>query len=139
MPGAEAKFESEMVADGWYLDATGLPTERRGYMMAMLTVSSGAMPVIKTSHTGPVPYGLVVRQKVTRRFSEGADRQFERSVEMMGLSEGALSQQLFEPPVDFRRVDKLADTTFAIYKPSFSDEIEMYWNTFENWLFRWFS
>jgi hypothetical protein len=139
VPGAETKFNSEMLTDGWYLDASGLPMERHSYMAAMLIGSSGAMPVIRTSHTGPVPSGLVVRQKVTRRFSEGLDRQFETSMEVTGLYEGALSQHLFEPPADFRRVDKLADTAFAIYKPSFSDEIEMYWNSFENWLLSWFS
>jgi len=48
-----------------------------------------------------------------------------------------LSQELFEPPADCKRVAQLPGA--FVRRPSLSDEIEMYWNSLEYWLLSWFS
>ena len=137
-PGAEAKLESEAVKDAWYVDAAALPAELLGNFGAMIYSSvSRKMPVVKRTHAGPVPTGLVVKEKVTwRSFDRSGSSGSERLV--TELQECTLTAALFAPPVDSKRVEKLANTSF-IYQRSFGDELETYWNSFENWLFNLFS
>lgn len=135
-PDAEMKLESESVTDAWYIDASGLPVERRGTFSAML-VLNGQVPEVRRTHTGPAPSGMAVRETRTWRLLK-LSITTESEMEVKELQEGPLSPALFMPPADFKRVDKLSDTSL-VYQPSFSDEIQMYWNSFENWLFSWFS
>ena len=137
-PGSPRKLESETVTDGWYVDVTGLPQSRSAGLFYSLV--AGPSPVIKVTHTGERLSGLAVREKVVTHFmgSGSGIPESEMTREVTELYEGVLPQNLFEPPADFKRVAQLANTSIR-YPRSFSDEIELYWNTVERWFAGWFS
>lgn len=124
------------------IDVPGFPRGKTGQYRAELRLSHGPLgrlPVTKASHTGPfLPSGLLVRQKVTYGFAMTSNRKFERSMQVTELEQTSLPQSLFVPPSDFKRVDRLPGASLG-YQRTLSDDIEMYWNNFENWLLSWFS
>lgn len=143
-PGGESMLQSEILMDGWYLQDSDLPPElmvRGAFLWAFNTVTNEP-PIIKVSHAGLSPSGLAVRTKRTQRlFTEFAGRRQESTIgtttEVIELYKGLLSDDLFEPPAGFKRVDRLPDAIYV--RPTLTDEIEIYWNSFANWLLSWFS
>ncbi len=134
--GSAPVLESEQLTDGWYVDAPGLPGEKRagtGYILA----AGAERPVIKVKHTGATLTGLAVRERMTSHFvgGRGGSSTHETTFEVTELFEGSLPQKLFEAPRGFQRVTRLPSD----YHRNVSDEIEMYWNWFQDWVSGWFS
>ena len=59
----------------------------------------------------------------------------EMTREVTELSDAPLAQALFEPPPGFKRVTQLS------YRPapSFSDQMDIYWQQVQRWFFGLFS
>ncbi len=128
----ESVVESESSTDAWYIDVPNLPPQSTavGYILA----AGNPQPIIKVNHTGAPLTGLAVQKKITTRnfLRPGRTDVSEETVKVTGLSEANLSPQLFEPPKNFRRVTRFPD------EPS-PNWLEMYWQSFEDWLNSLFS
>lgn len=134
--GSPPVLELERLTDGWYVDAPGLPSEKRagtGYVLA----AGGQVPTIKVKRTGPVPSGLAVRERITSHNvrASGGTQMDETTFEVTELFEGSLSNELFEPPPGFERVIHFPGD----YRRSVSDDLEMYWEWFQDCFSGWFS
>lgn len=133
--GAAPVLESESLRDGWYVDVPGLPTENTGGVVFAIG-TGGQMPIIKVKHTGPDLTGLAVRETRSSHHvgARGGSVMGETTVEVTELSEGSLAPELFEPPPGFQRVTHFPED----YRRSVADEIESYWEWFQDWVRTWF-
>lgn len=129
--GAERVLESESNTDSWYVDIAGLPREKRASAVYYLG-AVGRLPLIKVNRTGPAPNGLAVRERTTSRYftPSGESSLSEKTTLVTSLSDGSLADEVFEPPADFQRVTSVPND----YQRSFSDEIQIYWNRFLDYL-----
>lgn len=133
---AEPVLQSEVLTDGWYVDAPGLPREKQANAVGVLAFGN-QRPIVKVNHTGAPLSGLAVRQRITTRsyLSEQRNKIDERTIEVTELFQGSLANEVFEPPAGFKRVVRFPTD----YRRNFSDDLEMYWQWFEDWFTSLFS
>jgi hypothetical protein len=136
----------EMVIDGWYIEAPGLPKWKTGAggSILILTTNVGgqrpAPPRIEVKQTGPVPGGLPVWLKITSSvvLSGGLHHQDESVSEVTDLMEGTLSDKLFQPPDGYQRVANLPIIASSFVTPTWGELFRIHWQRIENWFFTLF-
>ncbi len=85
-------------------------------------VAGGVMkvPEVHSTHSGPLPHGLVVRLK---------SEQYES--EVVAFSQAPLDESLFEVPKGFREVRR---RVLQAPPASWSDQLALEWQRFRAWL-----
>jgi hypothetical protein len=131
----------ETVIDAWYIDVPGFPTSELGVggSLAMITVSASgqtpAPPRIEFKQTGPTPEGLAVWQKMTTELPSpgSSSRRFESISETVELVEGALPDNLFQPPDGYQRVVNLPYPAASAAPQTWGEAVRARWQRIENW------